>query len=233
MSLPKLKHGFAKESQLAAIRAARDELAPLRMWIRTDLRDVAAIRMWAIQKHAQDGLGMLTVDYVQQVQAAELGWQAGNAVARMTHVIGRFKALASELEIPILVLSQLSRTQEHQGRGDPKLSDLRDSGALEQDADKVLFVYVDPKKRKQMDGDNEGATKHKRPVWFRLEKHKDGETGGLRMWMLPPYFNFVEAEGEWEDDSLPGDSKEIDREFAVLPQTMPDPEMDFGEGDEK
>lgn len=202
VSLPKLKQGFARESQLAACREAEAQLRELPMEIRSDLRDVAAIRMWAMAQHRKGRLGMLTIDYVQQVSAAALGWQATQALAKTTYVIGQLKALGLELGIPILVLSQLSRSGEQEGRGDPRLSDLRDSGALEQDAEKVLFLFVDKKKRKEMDEAVLGATKHKRPVWFRLEKNKDGEMGSVRMWMLPPYFNFVKAEDDWADDGV-------------------------------
>jgi replicative DNA helicase len=207
VSMPKLKFGFARKSQLSEVREAAKGIGALPMTIRTDLYDVAQIRQVAIQMARTDGLGLLTVDYVQQVQAAELGWQAGNTVAKTTHVSGRLKQLAYELGIPVVLLAQMSRAVETDGRAEPRLSDLRDSGALEQDADKVLFIYVDRKKRKEMEERELGATKHKRPIMFNLAKQKDGETGGMEMWMHAPYFRFEVAQPMWADDQLVSDKE--------------------------
>jgi replicative DNA helicase len=225
VSMPKLKHGFGRRDQIEACRQARDQIGNLRMWIRTDLADVASIRMWALERKRKDGMGMLTIDYAQQVRASELGRAESDRVARMTHVIARLKKLAlDELEIPVLVLSQLNRQSEKDG-ADPGLSDLRDSGALEQDADKVVMLYIDKKKRKEMDEADPTATKHKRPVVFGVAKHKDGETGSLPLWMYPPYFRFEIAEDEWADDWLPGDKEELEREFAAVPHLRPRDEL--------
>lgn len=221
VSMAKLKHGFAGRKQLAAIREASERIAKLKMWVRTDLSDVASIRMWALERRRLDGMGLLTIDYVQQVRASELGRSEADEVRRMTHVIGQLKKLAiDELNIPVLVLSQLSRRSD-QDKEDPGLTDLRGSGALEQDADKVMILSVDRKKRKEMDEKKVGATKHKRPVLLQVAKHKDGECGPLEFWMYPPYFRFEEAMPDWEDDTLPGDQEEVDREFAVLPKLKP------------
>ena len=221
VSMAKIKHGFASHKQLDAIRDATFVLGALPMWLRTDLSDIASIRMWALERKRKDGMGLLTIDYVQQVRAAELGRAEGDRVARMTHVIARLKKLAlDELQIPIVVLSQLSRRSEQDGT-DPGLSDLRDSGALEQDADKVIMLSVDKKKRKEMDEEHADATKHKRPVLFSVAKHKDGETGPIEMWMYPPYFRFEVAAPDWTDDTLPGDKEEVQAEFAALPHLIP------------
>jgi replicative DNA helicase len=225
VSMPKLKHGFGRRDQIKACRDARNEIGKLRMWIRTDLADVASIRMWALERKRKDGMGMLTIDYAQQVRASELGRAESDRVARMTHVIARLKKLAlDELEIPVLVLSQLNRQSEKDGN-DPGLNDLRDSGALEQDADKVIMLYIDKKKRKEMDEADPTATKHKRPVVFGVAKHKDGETGSLPLWMYPPYFRFEVADDEWADDGLPGDQEELEREFSAVPRLRPRDEI--------
>ena len=225
VSLAKIKFGFANHTQVAAIRDATVVLGQLPMWIRTDLSDIASIRMWALERKRKDGMGLLTIDYVQQVRAAELGRAEGDRVARMTHVIARLKKLAlDELQIPVVVLSQLSRRSEQDGT-DPGLSDLRDSGALEQDADKVIMLSVDKKKRKEMDEAADGATKHKRPVLFQVAKHKDGETGAIEMWMFPPYFRFEVADPDWMNDGLPGDKEQVDMEFAAVPKLKPRDEV--------
>jgi replicative DNA helicase len=221
VSMPKLKHGFGRRNQIEACRDARNEIGKLRMWIRTDLADVASIRMWALERKRKDGMGMLTIDYAQQVRASELGRAESDRVARMTHVIARLKKLAlDELEIPVLVLSQLNRQSEKDGN-DPGLSDLRDSGALEQDADKVIMLYIDKKKRKEMDEADPTATKHKRPVVFGVAKHKDGETAAMEYWLYPPYFRFEPARKDFEDDALPSDRHDTGRRLDEQPQYWP------------
>ena len=102
---------------------------------------------------------------------------------------------------------------------------MRDSGALEQDADKVIMLSVDKKKRKEMDEATDGATKHKRPVLFQVAKHKDGETGAIEMWMFPPYFRFEVADPDWVNDGLPGDKEQVDMEFAAVPRFKPRDEV--------
>jgi replicative DNA helicase len=213
VSLAKLKFGYAgrSNSNMEEVREARDFLAKLPIYIDTRSTDIAQIRSESRRMKMKRGVGLITVDYIQLVRAAEMGRSEWDTVARVTYVSRELKALSLELGIPIVVLSQLSRLVETENR-EPKLSDLRDSGAIEQDANKVIFVYVDAKKRKQMDDEEFGATKHKRPVWFNVMKHKDGETGAVPMWMYPPYFNFTPAR-EMEDgtafvdDDLPSSRK--------------------------
>jgi replicative DNA helicase len=201
--MPKMKFGYGRKDQIAAARSEKARLEKLPFWFGTGLFDVAQVCSAARMMKAKHGIGMVTVDYVQQLDASELGRGNENTVQRVTFVMRRLKHLALELDVPVVVLSQLSREVEKEGRS-PQLSDLRDSGAIEQDAEKVLFLYIDRKKRKAMEEAKPGSTKHKRPVWCDVLKHKDGETGALEMWLLPPYFDFVMAGPEWEDDALPG-----------------------------
>ena len=203
VSLPKLKFGFGREDQFAAIENAREELAQLPMWFADRIFDVRGIATWARMMKARHNIGLLTIDYIQQIAASELGREQNNTVARVTHVSRVLKQLALDLGIPVVVLSQLSRAVEQEGRT-PQLSDLRDSGAIEQDAHKVIFVYRNVKKAREMEAENEGAGKKKRPVHIDLMKHKDGECGKLEFWLYPNYFRFVPAAPDFADDQLAG-----------------------------
>lgn len=226
VSMPKMKFGFGRKDQHADALGAASDISELPIYFNDRDTDIAQICAWARYQKRQHNIGLLTLDYIQLVGAACMGRQEWDAVARVTHVSKTLKALSYELGIPVLVLSQLSRLMEQENR-EPKLSDLRDSGAIEQDANKVLFVYVDAKKRKEMEGGSRGATKHKRPVWFSVMKHKDGETGAIPMWLYPPYFRFEEcAKGSnpFDDDGLPTESGGDQKDFEQRPAYFPDDE---------
>jgi replicative DNA helicase len=244
VSLPKLKQGFARHDQLERVREARPVIARLDMAFNDRDRDVDAVCTWARAQRMRFGLDVLTLDYAQQYQAARLGWQAQNPVQRVTYISGQLKSLAVELDIPVVVLSQLSRSVETEGRESPEMHDLRDSGAVEQDADKILMLAVSKWKRKEMEEDDPDATKHKRPVLFDVVKHKNGETGRLAMWLYPPYFRFdgpasggmvevADKKGnkrkvwrDWTDDELPEDAGETAREWEESPEAEPQEEHD-------
>ena len=89
----------------------------------------------------QQGLDILFIDYIQLMTADENARQSRNRVQEITEITTNLKALAKELNIPIVALSQLSRQVESRDNKRPQLSDLRESGSIEQDADIVLFVY--------------------------------------------------------------------------------------------
>lgn len=189
VSLPKAKQGFAKESQLASMDEAADLLGPYPMEITTRDRDIRTICTWIRAQKMTRDVKLATVDYVRLVQASEMGTKEHDATARVSLVSGRLKSLSIELGIPIILLVQLNR-EFAKGDKPPQLSDLSDSGSLEQDASKVIFLHIDQKARKAMEDAEVGATKHKRPVWVDVAKNKNGETGPLSFWMLPPYFRF-------------------------------------------
>jgi len=108
------------------------------------------------------------------------------------------KAMAKELEVPVMVLSQLSRATEGRGDNIPKLSDLRDSGAIEQDADVVLLLYR-PSYYKHGDERNDDN----RAV-VDVAKFRHGETGEVPMTFLKQYTRFEDST-QRDDDSSPSD----------------------------
>ena len=103
---------------------------------------VAQLAARARQLKRQRGLDLLVIDYLQLLQGSTRR-SAENRVQEITEITTKLKALAKELNIPILALSQLSRQVESRDDKRPQLSDLRESGSIEQDADVVLFVYRD------------------------------------------------------------------------------------------
>jgi replicative DNA helicase len=230
VSLPKMKFGFSRESQLASVEQA---IARAKDWPNTiddHSRNLQEILTQARYLKARYDIAAVTVDYIQQIRTPELGREANDPVQRVAHVSGALKQLALDLNIPVVALAQLSRRVEAEGR-DPQMSDLRDSGALEQDAHKIIMLVKDTAKAEAMDEARREATKHKRPVKCAVVKQKNGATGEIPMWLFPPYFRFTVAgvdakTGEaWVDDAMPAEADKDDSEGwsqmeDYLPQSL-------------
>lgn len=228
VSMPKLKFGFARKDQLANAEDAAIKLDQAPIFINDWDRDIAGICAYARAMKRRYNIVLFTVDYIQLIEAAEMGNAEWNTTARVTYVSRKLKALSFELKIPVLVLSQLSRAVEKEDR-EPQMSDLRDSGAIEQDAAKIIFLYVHAKKKQEMEDEEALATKHKRPVIVNVMKHKNGQTGALPFWLYPPYFNFEPADilmvngkpEPFSNDDLPASRKQDSEDWKQLPDYLP------------
>jgi replicative DNA helicase len=122
---------------------ASQELAGRPLYIDdTPALSVAALRTRARRLKRRHGLSMLVVDYLQLVRPVSSSSQT-NRVQEIAEITQSLKAIAKELQIPVLALSQLSRAVEQREDKRPQLSDLRESGAIEQYADVVMFIYRD------------------------------------------------------------------------------------------
>ena len=144
------------------------------------------------------GLDLLIVDYMQLISGSTSG-RDGNRVQEVSEISRHLKAMARDLNVPVLACSQLNRQVEHRKSQEPRLSDLRESGSIEQDADIVMFIHRDDK---NMDEDE----------WYRrnptlkypsgvakilVAKHRHGPTGELTLAVqdeigLFASFNYVE-----------------------------------------
>ena len=135
-------------------------------------------------KH-EHGLDLVMVDYLQLMQSGVTSKDA-NRVQEVSDISRSLKALARELQVPVVALSQLSRQTENRGdKGEPRLSDLRESGALEQDADMVMFLWRD-KERNAEEEDAEGEI-----VNLKLAKHRNGPTGEMQLYFKKRQTRFV------------------------------------------
>jgi replicative DNA helicase len=108
--------------------------------------------------------------------------QSDSMVQQVTEISRSLKQLARELEVPVLALSQLSRAVEQRG-GKPRLSDLRDSGSIEQDADVVMFIHRDDKRNPDSDRPNIAE--------ILVEKHRNGPTGVAELYFDEKRTSFV------------------------------------------
>ena len=138
-----IRRGGISESDFEKIKDYSIELQNIPLYVdETGGLSVAQLAARARRLKRQRGLDLLVVDYLQLLQGSTRR-SAENRVQEITEITTKLKALAKELNVPILALSQLSRQVESRDDKRPQLSDLRESGSIEQDADVVLFVFRD------------------------------------------------------------------------------------------
>ena len=133
-----------------------------------------------------ENLGLVVIDYLQLMQGSGYGKNSDNRVTVVGEISRALKIMAKELNIPVICLSQLSRAVESRTDKRPILSDLRESGAIEQDADSVMFLYRD-------EYYNEN-TEDKGLAECIVAKNRHGETGTVKMQWFGPYQTFTDRE---------------------------------------
>lgn len=137
-----IRKGAIKQEDFRSFVAASQKLSQIPLYIDdTPALSISAVRTRARRLKRQHGLGLIVVDYLQLLRGTGSRRGAENRVLEISEITQGLKALAKELEIPVLALSQLSRQVEQREDKRPQLSDLRESGSIEQDADVVMFVY--------------------------------------------------------------------------------------------
>ena len=139
-----------------------------------------------------DSLGLVVIDYLQLMTAAAPGKSGDNRVTVVSDISRALKIMAKELNVPVICLSQLSRANESRTDKRPMLSDLRESGAIEQDADSVMFLYRDEYYNPN--------TQDKNIAECIVAKNRHGETGTLELMWLPEYTSFAAIEKKYDDD---------------------------------
>ena len=140
ISSDKIRRGEIQNQDFEKFVEASHNLSNLQLYIDdTPGLTISAIRNRARRLKRQKGLGMVVIDYLQLVQASHSS--AENRVQAVSEITRGLKILAKELNVPVLALSQLSRGPEQRDDKRPQLSDLRESGSIEQDADVVMFIF--------------------------------------------------------------------------------------------
>ena len=143
---------------------------------------VGEVRSKLRKLKATQGLDMVVIDYLQLMSTTQ---RTENRQQEISVISRELKALAKELSCPVVALSQLSRSPESRGDRRPILSDLRESGAIEQDADVVILLYRDSYYNKDAENDLTELI---------IAKHRNGETGTVKLSFLKEYTKFVNAD---------------------------------------
>jgi replicative DNA helicase len=142
ISSENLRMGKISQQEFRSLARAAGELSTLPLYIDdTPGLTIAALRARARRLKRQKGIGMVVVDYLQLLQGTGKGGGNDNRVQEISEISRGLKQLAKELDVPVMALSQLSRAVEQREDKKPQLSDLRESGSIEQDADMVWFVF--------------------------------------------------------------------------------------------
>ena len=137
----KIRRGMINEPEFKRLVEASQEMASLPLFIdQTGGISIAQLAARARRLKRQQGLGLIIVDYLQLLTGSSRK-SSENRVQEVSQITTSMKALAKELNVPIIALSQLSRAVENREDKRPQLADLRESGSIEQDADVVMFVY--------------------------------------------------------------------------------------------
>jgi len=169
----RLRTGFLEEMDFTRLAPAMNALSEAQLYI-DDTPNISTmeLRTKARRLQAESGLDLVIVDYLQLMQASTSTKDA-NRVQEVSEISRGLKSLARELDIPVIALSQLSRQPEMRNEKEPRLSDLRESGAIEQDADLVLFLWRDQERS------GEGHTSEQEEIKLKLAKHRNGPTGEI------------------------------------------------------
>jgi len=185
----KLRTGKLTENDFMRIGNVMDELYSMKIFIDDSVGNaISELRAKARRLQMEHGLHFLIIDYLQLMSAGKGGFNQTNRVQEISEISRSLKGLARELRIPILALSQLSRAVELRPSKVPQLSDLRESGAIEQDADAVLMLYRED--YYEEDTDRPGIT----DIFVR--KHRNGPTGRAEVAFKKEQMRFLSIDRE-------------------------------------
>lgn len=187
----RLVTGNLRESDWVKIAEAASTLS--RVDIRIDDNPLLSVADMNAKCRRLDNLGLVVIDYLQlMTSAGGKGYSGENRQQAVSDISRMLKIMAKELQVPVLCLSQLSRANEKREDKRPMLSDLRESGSIEQDADIVMFIYRD-------DYYNEDSEKRNIAECI-VAKNRHGETGKVELRWMPDYTTFGTLENRYGED---------------------------------
>ena len=148
--------------------------------------NIMEIRTKARRLQSEHGLGLIVIDYLQLME----GRSKENRVQEVSEISRNLKAIARELNIPVIALSQLSRSVESRDTHIPRLADLRESGSIEQDADVVLFIYRESMYQQDLPPEKAHVAE------IHIAKHRNGPTGKVKLYFDEKNVTFRNFEGK-------------------------------------
>ena len=188
----RLRTGYLGENDWPRLTKAMNDLVEVPMYL-DDTPNLSVLEIRSKARRLQKGYGLkfLVIDYIQLIRGSS---RSDNRALELSLISRQLKGLAKELNIPVLCLSQLSRKVEERTDKRPMLSDLRESGAIEQDADLVVFLYRDAYYKKlsgKKDKEQEQVDNTSEVI---VAKHRNGPTGIARLAFLEQFARFEDLE---------------------------------------
>lgn len=198
-----IRQGNLRDNDFERLKEASSELNQLPLYIdHTGAIPLPTLAARARRLKRQKGLGLIVVDYLQLVTIGGGSRNLDRRVQEVSQVTQGLKALAKDLDVPVIALSQLSRQVENRDDKRPQLSDLRESGAIEQDADIVLFLFREEYYKNQKKPEDESSEAFEKWTQEMVElegraeiiigKHRHGPTGSIELMFERDYTNFVD-----------------------------------------
>lgn len=191
VSLSKIRGGFVSEGDWSAIADAMNSLSHLELYIDDSpglsILEARAKARRELRHASGAGKGLIIVDYLQLMQPPQTR-RDGNRAVEVGEISRGLKILAKEMDMPVIALSQLSRAVEMRGKKRPMLSDLRESGSIEQDADIVMFIdrSMDEMEAESEDRPDLGTAE------LIVAKHRNGPTRDITLAFNPEYTKFMD-----------------------------------------
>lgn len=179
-----IRTGNLSDDDFAKLSEAMGEMAEAPIFI-DDTPGVSVLEMRTkARRAAHEGeLGLIIIDYLQLMQGSGSAQASGNRVQEVSEISRGLKLLARELNVPVIALSQLSRSVESRQPQIPQLADLRESGSIEQDADIVMFIYREAYYNPETEREN--------ITDLILAKHRHGPTGTIELYFHPERLRFM------------------------------------------
>ncbi len=181
----RLRRGPINDEEERCLLDAIGALSDLPIYIDdAPLQSVVEMRGKARRLQSERGLDLLVVDYLQLISGGGSGWRSDNRVQEMGDISRSLKGLAKDLDIPVLACSQLNRAPEQRPNHRPLLSDLRESGSIEQDADVVAFIYREDVYTTREEWDKKHPTKPypENIAELLVQKHRNGPTKDIPLY---------------------------------------------------
>jgi len=200
VSTPKMRTGHIDEEEFMSIIEASKKIQEYPLFIDdTPSLSISALRTRARRLKRKHNLKLLFIDYLQLIRAS-LNSKEANRVQEISEITQSLKAMAKELNIPIIALAQLSRAVEQREDKRPLLSDLRESGSIEQDADIVIFIYREEyylMRKKPKEGTDayskwqQDMSNVSNVTELIVAKHRNGPVGEVKLYFEPSLTRFV------------------------------------------
>ena len=201
VNLRNIREGFMSESDFPKLTSSAGKMSSAPLYIDDSPGlSILQLRTRARRMWQQHGIKLFVIDYLQLLHSTSRRAQE-NRQQEIAEISSGIKALAKELKIPIIVLAQLNREMEKDKSRKPRLSDLRESGSIEQDADLVGLLYKpasDDDDAPQTEDSPDGI-----PVNLLIAKQRNGPTGDVQLTFLKPYTRF-ETAAKVSDEDIPG-----------------------------